>query len=103
MWFNRRVILWSVGLYLALAILMSILHEMGHIAVCAADGHDYRIWVEARSGHMICFGTPEATFAYNAIGSVFGLAGTAAMVVVWRLVMPEQLGVLAVGLAYAID
>jgi len=41
--------------------------------------------------------------AYNAIGSVFGLADTAAMVVVWRRVMPEQLGMLAVGLAYAID
>jgi hypothetical protein len=41
--FNRRVIFWSVGLYLALAIPMSILHEMEHIAVCAADGHDYRI------------------------------------------------------------
>jgi hypothetical protein len=103
MWFNRRVILWSVALFLALAILMSILHGMGHIAVCAADGHDYRIWLGARSGHMICFGTPEATFAYNAIGSVFGLADTAAMVVVWRRVMPEQLGMLAVGLAYAID
>ena len=103
MWFNRRVMLWSVGLYLVLAILMSILHEIGHIAVCAADGHDYGIWVEARSGHMICFGTPETTFAYNALGSVFGLAGSAAMVVVWRLLMPEQLGMLAVGLAYAVD
>ena len=101
--FNRRVILWSVGLYLALAIPMSILHEMGHIAVCAAVGHDYRIGVDARSGHMICFGTPEATFAYNAMGSVFGLAGSAAMVVVWRLLMPERLGILAVGLAYAVD
>jgi hypothetical protein len=52
---------------------------------------------------MICFGTPEATFAYNAIGSVFSLVDTAAMVVLWRRVMPEQLGMLAVGLAYAID
>jgi hypothetical protein len=52
---------------------------------------------------MICFGTPEATFAYNAMGSVFGLAGSAAMVVVWRLLMPERLGMLAVGLAYAVD
>jgi hypothetical protein len=101
--FNRRVILWSVGLYLALAIPMSILHGMGHIAVCAAVGHDYCIWVDAHSGNMICFGTLEATFAYNAMGSVFGLAGSAAMVVVWRLLMPERLGMLAVGLAYAVD
>lgn len=52
---------------------------------------------------MICFGTPETTFAYNALGSVFGLAGSVAMVVLWRLLMPEQLGMLAVGLAYAVD
>ncbi len=100
--FSRQVIVWSVVLYFALSIPVSLLHEMGHAFVCSASGFDYRIWVDATGGHMICFGVVQGDFAYNAMGGVFGLAGSAAIIIVW-LLAKKHYAILAVGLAYFVD
>ena len=100
--FSRKVVLWSVFLYLVLGFPISLLHESGHVYVCAASGFDYRIWLDARGGHMACFGNPGDGPAENARGGVFGLAGSAAIVAFWRFVK-RHYAILAVGLAYAVD
>lgn len=100
--FSRQVILWSVVLYFALGIQVSLLHEAGHAYVCTVSGFDYRIWVDATGGHMVCFGRVQDSFAYNAMGGLFGLAGSAAMITVW-LLAKRHYAILAVGLAYFVD
>lgn len=50
---------------------------------------------------MLCFGRLEEVFVYNAMGGLFGLAGSAALVVAYFVV--RYYAFLAVGLAYAVD
>ena len=99
---NRKVVLWSVFLYLVLGFPISLLHETGHVYICAAGGFDYSIWLDARGGHMECSGNPGDSPAENAVGGLFGLAGSAAIVAVWRFAK-RHYAILAVGLAYAVD
>jgi hypothetical protein len=44
----------------------------------------------------------HASFAYNSMGGVFGLAGSAAIIAVW-LLAKRNCAILAVGLAYFVD
>jgi hypothetical protein len=99
---SRQVIVWSVVLYFALSIPVSLLHELGHVYVCTVSGFAYSIWIDAAGGHTICFGRMQDSFAYNAMGGVFGLAGSAAIITVW-LFAKRHYAILAVGLAYSVD
>lgn len=100
--FSRQVIVWSVILYFALSIPVSLIHELGHVYVCTTSGFDYRIWIDVTGGHMICSGTPQDSFAYNAMGGVFGVVGSAGTVAAW-LLAKRHYAILAVGLAYLVD
>jgi len=99
---SRSIIIWSVVLYFALSIPVSALHEMGHAYVCAATGFEYQIWVDATGGHTLCSGGVRGNFVYNAMGGVFGLAGSAAVITIWVLAK-RHYAILAVGLAYFVD
>lgn len=50
---------------------------------------------------MLCFGMLEQNFVYNAMGGLFGLAGSAALVIGYFKI--RYYAFLAVGLAYAVD
>lgn len=99
---SRKVVIWSVILYFALGIPISLVHELGHVSVCTSSGFDYRIWIDVTGGHMICSGRPADGFAYNAMGGVFGVAGSAGIIVAW-LFAKKHYAILAVGLAYLVD
>ena len=99
---DRRMILFSVALYIGIGFPISLLHETGHVYVCATNGFDYRVWVDFTGGHMLCFGRLEQNFVYNAMGGLFGLAGSAALVIAWFFAK-KHYALLAVGLAYAVD
>lgn len=88
-------------LYIGLGIPLSLLHETGHVYVCATNGYDYRVWVDFTGGHMLCFGMLEDNFVYNAMGGLFGLAGSAALIIAYFA--KKHYALLAVGLAYAVD
>lgn len=100
---NRRVIQWSVILYIALLIPVSLLHETGHALVCSASGFDYSLWIDGTGGHMVCAGAPSNSVAYGAMGGVFGLLGSAAIIGFWAATKRKHPAVLVVGLAYAVD
>lgn len=99
---SRQVIVWSVILYFALSIPVSLLHELGHVYVCTTSGFAYRIWIDVTGGHMLCYGRPQDSFAYSAMGGVFGLVGSATIIPVW-LLAKRHYAILAVGLAYSVD
>ena len=98
---DRRVILLSVALYIALGIPISLLHETGHVYICETNGYHYRVWIDFTGGHMLCFGNLADSFVYNAMGGLFGLAGSAVLVIAYFA--KRHYALLVVGLAYAVD
>lgn len=100
--FSRKVVIWSVILYFALGIPVSLIHELGHVAVCTSSGFDYEIWIDVTGGHMICSGRPLDSSAYNAMGGVFGVIGSGGIIAAW-LFARKHYAILAVGLAYLVD
>ncbi|HVX03460.1 MAG TPA: hypothetical protein VHA09_09940 [Nitrososphaera sp.] len=100
---NRSVIQWSVILYIALLVPISLLHETGHALVCSAAGFDYSLWIDGTGGHTVCAGVPHNTLVYGSIGGLFGLLGSAAIILFWVVTKRKHPAVLVVGLAYAVD
>jgi hypothetical protein len=99
---SRKVVIWSVILYFALGIPISLVHELGHVTVCTSSGFDYRIWIDVTGGHMVCSGRPADSFAYDAMGGVFGVIGSAGIIGAWFFAR-KHYAILAVGLAYLVD
>jgi hypothetical protein len=89
-------------LYLALIVPVTVLHELGHVYVCSEHGYQSRIWIDATGGHSQCFGRLEQIPAFNAMGGLFGLAGSGAIIAVW-LAARKHVAILVVGLAYSVD
>lgn len=98
---DRGVIRWSVILYIALLLPVSLLHESGHALVCSASGFGYSLWLDGRGGHILCAGAPSDAVVYGAMGGVFGLVGSGAMIALWMA--RKHAAILVVGLAYAVD
>lgn len=94
--------IWSVILYFALSIPVSLIHELGDILVCTSSGSNYEIWIDVSGGHMICSGRPQDIFAYNAMGGVPGVVGSAGIIATWFFAK-RHYAILAVGLAYLVD
>lgn len=99
---SRRVVIWSVILYFALGTPLSLVHELGHVYVCTSGGFDYQIWIDITGGHMVCSGRPADIFAYNAMGGIFGVIGSAGIIAAWFFAK-KHYAILAVGLAYLVD
>jgi hypothetical protein len=99
---SRQVILWSVLLYFALGIPISLIHELGHVIVCTSSEFDYAIWIDVTGGHMVCSGRPADGFAYNAMGGILGVVGSIGIMSAW-LFAKRHYAILAVGLAYFVD
>jgi hypothetical protein len=101
---NRNVIRWSVVLYIVLLVPFTLLHEAGHVLVCSASGFDYSLWIDGTGGHTVCSGRPSNSVLYGAMGGMFGLLGSMAMIGCWAATKrTRQSAVLIVGLAYAVD
>jgi len=99
---SRKIIAWSVVLYFALLIPISLLHELGHAYECASNGLKYQIWVDGRGGHTICYGSPRDGLTYNASGGIFGAFGSVAIIAVWAFAKRHP-AILVVGLAFLVD
>lgn len=101
---NRNLIQRSVLLYIVLLVPFTVLHEMGHILVCVASGFHYSLWIDGTGGHTICSGMPSNSVLYGAMGGIFGLLGSIAVISWWAVTKKTyQSAPLIVGLAYAVD
>lgn len=98
----RRIIGYSVILYLIIGIPLNLFHELGHASICAAEGFEFRIWLDVRGGHVVCFGSPQNEVMYGAFGGIFGLVASASIITVW-LLNAARVQFLVVGLAFAFD
>jgi hypothetical protein len=102
---DRRVIQWSVILYIALLMPISLLHETGHAVVCSSEGFGYSLWLDWTGGHTLCSGIPASGIEYGVMGGVFGLLGSTVIIALWALVRRARRhpAMLVVGLAYFVD
>ncbi|HKI10096.1 MAG TPA: hypothetical protein VKA09_17025 [Nitrososphaeraceae archaeon] len=98
----RRVIGYSYLLYIVVIVPVSLIHELGHTAVCSVGGCQFRIWLDFRGGHSICYGILGDNSVIAAMGGIFGLIASLGILAIWFFY--KQLTPLAViGLALALD
>jgi len=99
----RRIIGYSYLLYIVLIIPVSLFHELGHTAVCSASGYQFRIWLDFRGGHSICYGIFGDNSIISAMGGIFGLIASLGILAVWYYISKRLVPLAVVGLALALD
>jgi hypothetical protein len=99
----RRIIGYSYLLYIVLIIPVSLFHELGHTAVCSASGYQFRIWLDFRGGHSICYGIFGDNSIISAMGGIFGLIASLGILAVWYYISKRLVPLAIVGLALALD
>ena len=99
----RRIIGYSYLIYILLIIPVSIFHEMGHVAVCSANGYQFRIWLDFSGGHSICYGILGNNLLIAAMGGIFGLIASLGILAIWYCFSKKLLPLAVVGLAFALD
>lgn len=84
----------AMGLFSAAA---SVVHEGGHIAVCAAGGYDWTVEFDSLGFVVDCSGLPEPLWVYWAMGGVAGAAFLVSLAVDGRLrrSIPWRAGLIA--------
>jgi hypothetical protein len=99
----RRVIGYSYLLYIVVIVPVSLIHELGHTAVCSVDGYQFRIWLDFRGGHSMCYGILGDNSVIAAMGGIFGLLASLGILAIWYLFSKRFTPLAVVGLALALD
>jgi hypothetical protein len=99
----RRVIGYSYLLYIVAIVPFSLIHELGHTAICSAGGYQFRVWLDFRGGHSICYGIPGDNSVIAAMGGIFGLIASLGILAIWYFFSKRLTPLAVVGLALALD
>jgi hypothetical protein len=99
----RRVIGYSYLLYIVVIVPVSLIHELGHTAICSAGGYQFRIWLDFRGGHSICYGILGDNSVIAAMGGIFGLIASFGILAIWYFFSKQLTPLAVVGLALALD
>jgi hypothetical protein len=99
----RRVIGYSYLLYIVVIVPVSLIHELGHTAICSAGGYQFRIWLDFRGGHSICYGLLGDNSVIAAMGGIFGLIASLGILAIWYFFSKRLTPLAVVGLALALD
>jgi hypothetical protein len=99
----RRVIGYSYLLYIVVIVPVSLIHELGHTAICSAGGYQFRIWLDFRGGHSICYGILGDNSVIAAMGGIFGLIASLGILAIWYFFSKQLTPLAVVGLALALD
>lgn len=75
-WNKNKLLIISALTILILFFPTGIIHELGHILVCASNGYDYAFTVGNLALNVRCTSTPQPILWYFALGGIFGLAST---------------------------
>ena len=100
---HRRVIGYSYLLYVVVIVPVSLIHELGHTAICSAGGYQFRIWLDFRGGHSICYGILGDNSVIAAMGGIFGLIASLGILAIWYFFSKQLTPLAVVGLALALD
>lgn len=99
----RRIIGYSYLLYIVFIIPVSLLHELGHVAICSANGYQFDMWLDLRGGHSLCYGTPGDNLVIGAMGGIFGLVASLGILAFWYCFCKKAVAIAAVALALMLD
>ena len=99
----RRIIGYSYLLYIVLVIPISLFHELRHTAVCYMSGYQFDIWLDFRGGHSVCYGIFDYNLVTGALGGIFGLLASLAILAIWYCFSKTLVPLAVVGLALALD
>jgi hypothetical protein len=99
----RRIIGYSYLLYIVFIIPVSILHELGHVAICSANGYQFDMWLDLRGGHSLCYGTPGNNLVMGAMGGIFGLLASLGILAFWHCFCKKAVPIATVALALMLD
>jgi hypothetical protein len=99
----RRLIGYSYLLYIVVIVPFSLIHELGHTAICSAGGYQFRIWLDFRGGHSICYGILGDNSVIAAMGGIFGLIASLGILAMWYFFSKRPTPLAVVGLALALD
>lgn len=99
----RRIVGYSYLLYIVFIIPVNLLHELGHVAVCSADGYQFDMWLDLRGGHSLCYGIPGDNLVMGAMGGIFGLLTSLGILALWHNFCKKAVPVAAVALALMLD
>ncbi len=99
----RRVIGYSYLLYIVLITPVTLIHELGHTAICSANGYHFAIWLDLRGGHSLCYGTSDNSLIMGAMGGIFGLMASSGILAFWYYFSKRVVSIAAVALALMLD
>jgi hypothetical protein len=99
----RRIIGYSYLLYIVLIIPVSLLHELGHVAICSANGYQFDMWLDLRGGHSLCYGLLGDDLVMGAMGGIFGLLASLGILAYWHYFCKKAVPIAAVALALMLD
>jgi hypothetical protein len=99
----RRIVGYSYLLYIMVIVPVSLLHELGHTVVCSEGGYQFRIWLDLRGGHSICYGILGNNSIIAAMGGIFGLIASLGIIAIWYFSSKRLAPLAVVGLAVALD
>jgi hypothetical protein len=99
----RRIIGYSYLLYIMLIIPVSLFHELGHTSICSVSGYPFDIWLDFRGSHSICYGIFGNDLVTGALGGIFGLIASLAILAIWYRFFKRFVPLAVVALALALD
>ena len=99
----RRIIGYSYLLYIVFIIPVSLFHELGHAAVCYANGYPFDMWLDFRGAHSLCYGVPDNNLLIGAMGGMFGLLASLGILAFWHYFSKTIVPLAPVALALMLD
>ncbi|MFL6484584.1 MAG: hypothetical protein ACJ70Z_07725 [Nitrososphaera sp.] len=99
----RRILGYSYILYIVLIIPISLIHELGHIAICSANGYQFDVWLDLRGGHSICYEVFGNNQVMGVMGGIFGSLASLGILTVWYLSSKRLVPFAVVALALLLD
>ncbi len=99
----RRILGYSYLLYIVLIIPISLIHELGHIAICSASGYQFGVWLDFRGGHSLCYEAFGNNQVMGLMGGIFGSLASLGILALWYLSLQRLVPFAVVALAFLLD
>ena len=84
--FDKRAGLVSVIILAVFIFPITFVHELGHVMICALDGHSFEMKVSAYMASVICDGTSSNPMLYWAAGGLLAMLVASSPFVAWNWV-----------------
>ncbi len=99
----RRILGYSYLLYIVFIIPVSLIHEVGHIAICWASGYQFEVWLDIRGGHSLCYEVFGNNQVMGVMGGIFGSLASLGILAVWYLSSKRLVPFAVVAFALLLD